>query len=296
MPLPCVLGGGFPSRITPPLASHEPAGMTQLFSWNAGTTTGWTSTSTGGVWPSGFSFTSDATEPESAPTVMAMAYGPSPFDQTTGQYVAYGTTSAGTGHTIVPDNTSRSYTPGHIFRAIQAQAWKSIYVRGQVMFDPAFKINDSDAQKLFQVWMSGTQQCILGFNGSGASTTGNFYWSPQNDNGNDLKWGGHYAVQDTPPGKVNAIQRGVWHTLEMVLVNNTGGLANGRAKWWTDGNADGDITDVSWNTDASTHSILQFDLNPIWGGGGGILTGTQYIYLGHVYASATTGYLLDALP
>jgi hypothetical protein len=74
---------------------------------------------------------------------------------------------------------------------------------------------------------------------------------------------------------------GQWHFVEILMVANSAGQANGLLDWWIDGVHRGQYADVQWNPggDALFDAI---NLDPIWGGGPQTATEAQYYWLDHL--------------
>jgi hypothetical protein len=82
-------------------------------------------------------------------------------------------------------------------------------------------------------------------------------------------------------GGAYTITLGQWHFVEIRMVANTGGQANGLLDWWVDGVHRGQYADVQWNPggDALFDAI---NLDPIWGGGPQTAAEAQYYWLDHL--------------
>jgi hypothetical protein len=78
---------------------------------------------------------------------------------------------------------------------------------------------------------------------------------------------------------------GVWHHVEMLFVQNTGGLANGQITVWVDGTMLGTHANVQYST-STDGDFESVNLNPNWGGNSNaVKTERDYIRVDHFYAS-----------
>jgi len=78
---------------------------------------------------------------------------------------------------------------------------------------------------------------------------------------------------------------GVWHHLEVYLVQNTGGNADGIAKLWVNGNLEINVSDVAWVAESEPHAWDYLWLDPTFGGGTGNSPVDQYFQLDGWYIS-----------
>ena len=78
--------------------------------------------------------------------------------------------------------------------------------------------------------------------------------------------------------------RGQWDLVEIVLVGNSAGTANGSVDWYLNGVHIGSISGLQFASGAANWNIFEF--NPVWGGlGGPNVTNDMYIQWDHVYLS-----------
>jgi hypothetical protein len=80
---------------------------------------------------------------------------------------------------------------------------------------------------------------------------------------------------------------GAYHKFEAVLIQNTGGLANGEAHWWVDGVKNGQYTNVKYK---STGDALfnKIKWQHYWGGQNDTKTITDFIHDDHIYVSGVS--------
>lgn len=80
---------------------------------------------------------------------------------------------------------------------------------------------------------------------------------------------------------------GVWHQLELQLIRNTGGQANGIMRWWVDGRLVGDHNNVIYNTvgDGAFNRVVW---QHYWGGNQDTKGQTDYIWDDNLYISGRT--------
>lgn len=82
--------------------------------------------------------------------------------------------------------------------------------------------------------------------------------------------------------------RGQWHEVEIVLVTNTVGYANGEAHWWLDGVKQGEYTDVQFIANVNAQNWAQVQFSPTYGGAGGTVPAEQYMDMDRMYISGET--------
>lgn len=87
-------------------------------------------------------------------------------------------------------------------------------------------------------------------------------------------------------GNQGKIFRGRWHLWEVELKANTLGQADGIARWWLDGVAMGEYTDINYlPANAPKDWWETVSWNPTWGGAGDIVPSTQYMWIDHIYVA-----------
>jgi len=102
----------------------------------------------------------------------------------------------------------------------------------------------------------------------------------------------HMAIQGSPnsdrwydPNLVpNAtVQRGQWFRMEYVVVGNTAGQADGTMDYWLNGVHIASFSGIQWTSSTTAWDI--FEIRPVWGGVGDVVSSTQTLDIDHVYLS-----------
>lgn len=93
--------------------------------------------------------------------------------------------------------------------------------------------------------------------------------------------GGNLAIRRGRGG----FGRDRWHQIEVLLVANTPGRADGEAWWWVDRRLAGYARDVGWVQEGAAPYWAGVSWRPIWGGGGGTVPDDQYMYMDEIYVS-----------
>lgn len=251
----------------PAPVTHEPSEMKPIHSWDSHGFGAWKTTPA----PVKAQFVWDSTLQD---TVMEMSYGP----------------------WNVPSN--RTFGPGHLYFPIpaSAQPLHSVYLRAQLKFESGWRQNPSNDQKLFQLFSDQRQTVGILLYGGNERMRLMVYALNRDDPGyNGVPLGqvvrGKPFVRPPP----DLFTTGSWHTIEVLIIGNTPGVKNGRVKTWLDGRLQTDVSDVMWTSAGQTGKFGQFDLNPLWGGGGGILTTTQSLRVGRIELSGSSEYLTGPL-
>jgi hypothetical protein len=95
-----------------------------------------------------------------------------------------------------------------------------------------------------------------------------------------------YATPSGPNHLVpNALTKGVWHEMEILLVANTPGVYNGIAKMWINGTLLVNATDMGYFAATQTPRFNSSYFNPTFGGGLNPVPADQYVDLDHWYVS-----------
>jgi hypothetical protein len=169
-----------------------------------------------------------------------------------------------------------------IWAAIGTTEFRRIYARYWLKLDGTSYENQAVETK-------------LSFVGSGRSPA-----PPQNDNYLSLKGAGTtatrscWAIGFQQQNGVHArrwssqqICAGRWYKIELLLVVNTMGRANGIATLWVDGVRVLDATDVVFRKDGYPAALSGFSIAPVWGGKGGTKTKNDAIRFADVYVSGS---------
>ena len=86
-------------------------------------------------------------------------------------------------------------------------------------------------------------------------------------------------------GSGNAVTVGVWHHVEILMLLNTVGVANGQFQMWVDGVKTHQYSDVTYRTASASLGFRGWKWNPTWGGLGGTKTRSDFVKFAHVYLS-----------
>lgn len=245
--------------------ANEPAGMTPLINSpfdSVATTAGQTFEGWTYYRVVGLSGTSDANAPVSAPSVVQFVFTPAQ---------AYGSGPGG----ALSVNVPAGYT--------------KLYIDFAVRLSPGFF--GPGHQKLFYIYGAGNSPlpaAVVEYRVP-QSSAGPVYpfVETENTGGGD---GNYWSMNQGDIGS-----RGDWHMYEVYIQLNDPGVANGQLKFWVDGAEqeyrDGTMDPAHFQLipagGAKRFQTISFD--PTYGGGGTPMPppGTQYIYLDHVYISAS---------
>jgi hypothetical protein len=160
---------------------------------------------------------------------------------------------------------------------INERGYTQLYVSFWVKLSSNWQGHSSGVNKIGFVWLHGNPCVFFVPTGSGSGPLEPLIW-----------------LQNIPPGgrrltaNVNAVQftRGVWHRWEVLLIANTGDLANGEAHWWIDGVKVGQYSDIQYGTSGqSKYWGDELSWRPIWGGVGDVVSQTMTMWMDHYYAS-----------
>ena len=86
-------------------------------------------------------------------------------------------------------------------------------------------------------------------------------------------------------GSGNAVTVGVWHHVEILMVLNTVGVANGQFQMWVDGVKTHQYTNVTYRTASASLGFRGWKWHPTWGGLGGTKTRSDFVKFAHAYLS-----------
>ena len=92
---------------------------------------------------------------------------------------------------------------------------------------------------------------------------------------------GNWYPNLAPTGE---IVRGQWYHIEVLLVGNTSGSANGSADWWLNGAKIGSHSGIQFIPGDNLWESISWA--PTWGGLGSTVSTEMYQYMDHMYISA----------
>lgn len=155
---------------------------------------------------------------------------------------------------------------------------KDIYYRLNFKLSDNFEGQGSATNKLGFVWTHNSPSFFISAEGVGS---GNLIAMARIQDAAESR-------DHLPPnkGKSGIIQRGVWHTLEVRLINNDPGVSNGTAMVWLDGVLITEYKDVRF-TGAGLENTWQYvSIYPIWGGAPGQSpANNMFMDFDHIYVS-----------
>ena len=160
---------------------------------------------------------------------------------------------------------------------MNGRGYTQFYVSFWVKFSSNWQGHSSEVNKIGFVWLHGNPCVFFVPTGSGSGPLEPMIW-----------------LQNIPPGgrrlpaNVTNVEftRGVWHRWEALLISNTGDQANGEAHWWIDGVKVGEYRDIQYGTSGQSKFWGdELSWRPIWGGVGGSVTQTMFMWMDHYYAS-----------
>lgn len=191
----------------------------------------------------GLSIANDATAPRSPPAILRVTY---------------------------PGGSSGGSAPGYAEKTFSDS--RVLYITYWAKLSSNFTGHPTGFNKQFYAWAGGAPIFFL-------DASGNENLIPR------------AVLQGTPADAVLApnflptpsIPRGRWYNIEVLLIGNTSGFADGEVDWWLDGVPVGrriGLRFTSGNTAWDT-----FTFRPVWGGQGGTVPATMTLDLDHVYLS-----------
>jgi hypothetical protein len=247
-------------------ASIEPSGMTLATDRNFNTiaqsvgdgrSQGW-GEEEAYSYGSGFALIDDATAPISPSKVLRMHF------PRTNHNVPY----------VVPTGTS--YSPGMAWTPLPGGK-KTLYTRFAFRLSSNFEFNQSGNQKFILILTDGNPggRLLFSFKGTGSTAKIDLIL-------NDSIDGGRHVVLANNLSNPT-VSRGVWHTVELLAVMNTSGQGNGALTVRMDGADIAQHTNVKYG--AGSDSWMQYDIDPVWGGGEGTIQARHTLDVDHVYVS-----------
>jgi Bacterial Ig-like domain (group 2) len=232
--------------------TNEPAGFTELTEHYFNTVKN-TDGAGSGLWhtsdPTPFTIVQDTAALRSPPNVAQFTY-PAGFQ-------------AGS----APGHVDFDLPPGY------SQVYLSLYMK----LSSNFEGQSSETNKVLYLWINDDPAVFLSNQGSGTTTP--LIPTVRYQGAFDSR---AYFRQNI--GMPLAMTRGQWRRWEVLLSANTPGQRDGVIRFWIDGQKVGEYTDVYFRDTTNAWQYLY--LQPIWGGIGGSVTATQYLWVDHLYVSA----------
>lgn len=168
--------------------------------------------------------------------------------------------------------------PWAVERALNSRP-TSLYYRFAVKHSANFQGQGSGTNKLGFVWIDGGPDFFISAEGIGA---GNLTVNARIQGVPDAR---EYLPPNQGPSGV--ISRGNWHIIEVQLISNSPGAANGTVRVWLDNTRIIEYTNVQFAGSGESNTWEVVSVFPIWGGGvGQSVTNTMTIDFDHFYVSA----------
>jgi hypothetical protein len=166
--------------------------------------------------------------------------------------------------------------PGHVDFDLPP-GYSQVYLSLYMKLSPNFQGHSSETNKVLYLWINDDPAVFLSNQGSGRTTP--LLPTVRYQGAFDSR---AYFGQNV--GTPQAMTRGQWRRWEVLLSANTPGQRDGVIRFWIDGQKVGEYTDVYFRD--ATNAWQYLYLQPIWGGIGGSVTATQYLWVDHLYVSA----------
>jgi uncharacterized protein YjdB len=138
--------------------------------------------------------------------------------------------------------------------------------------------HSTTVNKVVHFWSGGLNHTVLNLWGAGSDKlyAGILLQGIVNDGAGNTwaNWG-----QGGYPGGAGEFTRGQWHHIEVVMVGNTSGSANGSIDWWLDGVKIGSHSGIQYVS--GDGSFQGMNWSPTWGGAGDVVTSTMTMSFDH---------------
>jgi hypothetical protein len=158
--------------------------------------------------------------------------------------------------------------------------YHTLYISGWLKISSNWQGHLTSVNKVLHINVGGINHAV--FNlwgvGSGKMQAGILLQGIVNDGAGNT-WANWYPNL----GPAGEIVRGQWHHVEIVLVGNTVGAANGRVDWWLDGAKIGSHTGIQFVAGDGVWD--DFAWSPTWGGLGDVVRSTMTMSFDHLYLS-----------
>jgi hypothetical protein len=160
-----------------------------------------------------------------------------------------------------------------------------IYVSAWHKFSPNFQNHPTGINKMIHFYIGGSNKLFLLGRGNnldvaiGLQGIAAPYANTLGQSGTSI-----HLVPNVVP--VARFVRGAWHRIELVLVANTPGVADGEATVFLDGVKALEYTGIMYVPTGAVGRWTGLNWSPTWGGGGGTVTADMYNWMDHFYLSA----------
>lgn len=239
-------------------ASNEPSGMTVVSDrpFNALHELGWDEPSNGG---SGGKIVQDATAPKSPSNILQVTY-PAGFQ----------------GGGAPWDGDS----PNFLYKTVYVSHWSKVSDNwqghpGSLINKQYYLYTSTDVPSIVIVLHGANADPLVPFiEGQNIVQGGQGSADPQNPD-----WGPNLGV----PAAQTRVTRGQWFHIELVAAMNTVGNADGYLDLWLDGVHITHVGGIKFQNSSPSWRSLHYA--PVWGGGGGTVANTMYMYFDHLYFS-----------
>ncbi len=159
-------------------------------------------------------------------------------------------------------------------------SYRTQYIAVWMKISSNWQGHQTGANKILHVYVGGSNHVVVNLwgSGSGMMQAGILLQGIVN-NGS----GGTSANWYSNLGPTGEIVRGQWHHLEVLLVGNTNGAANGSVDWWLDGVKNGSYSGIEYVPGDGLWEGLNW--SPTWGGSGDVVSSTMTMSFDHFYMS-----------
>jgi len=158
---------------------------------------------------------------------------------------------------------------------------KALYVGAWVRWSPNYQNHPTGVNKILHVWTCGINRVVLMARGNSlVPIIGLQQLAAPYTAGGATSTSVHLLPNQ---GFSPVMTRGAWSHLELYVVANTPGVADGTATLWADGVRVGHYIGIMYcgaSVSRSTWDTLKH--NPTWGGIGGTVTNTMWLDLDHL--------------
>jgi hypothetical protein len=171
-----------------------------------------------------------------------------------------------------------------------AQTWrglgnrKTVYVSMWLKFSSNFQNHSSGVNKINHFWINGINRLVLIGKGQGLATVIGLQQlaAPYNNGTGQNSTSVHLLPNIVPTASMT---RGLWHRVEIVLIANTPGVADGGVIMYQNGVKVLQYSGIMYAAAGGNGAWEQMNWNPTWGGIGDTVTSDMYMWMDHIFAS-----------